>query len=303
MGSYVVASALRHDIKVRNKPAKRAVRLGCAAPAPLTLVGATPAASTATLALALNEIVVGDSEQVMALWPSESIDLIVTSPPYNFGMEYHKNGDTAQWNEYFDKLHKVFAQCARVLVPGGRMAVNVQPLFSDYMPTHHMIANILREVGLLFKAELLWEKHNYNCKYTAWGSWRSPSMPYFKYTWEFIEVFCKMAQKKVPRQPDATSDISGEEFKKWVYAKWDIAPERAMKAYNHPAMFPEEMAARLVKMFSYPGDIVVDPFNGAGTTCVVARRLGRQYIGIDIAEEYCRTARRRLAQAQPELAL
>lgn len=294
-------SSLRRDVKVHNKPAKRAVRCG---------VGAVMSAPrvyhpTAELAdaLPLNQILTGDCEAVMRAWPANSVDLIVTSPPYNFGMAYHGNGDTVHWDEYFAKLQGVFAECARVLVPGGRIAVNVQPLFSDYMPTHHHVATLLRELGLLFKAEILWEKHNYNCKYTAWGSWRSPSMPYFKYTWEFVEVFCKAQQKKAPRVANAVSDLTGDEFKKWVYAKWEIAPAREMNAYDHPAMFPEELAARLIKLLSFPGDVVVDPFNGVGTTCVVAQRLRRAYIGIDISPQYCATAQRRLRDAYPELAL
>jgi len=169
------------------------------------------------------------------------------------------------------------------------------------MPTHHIISKQLLELGLLWKAEILWEKHNYNCKYTAWGSWKSPSMPYLKYTWEFVEVFCKESHKKAG---DPTKiDITGDEFKKWVYAKWDIAPESNMKKYNHPAMFPEELVVRLLKLFSYQGDIVLDPFNGVGTTTLIAHKLKRRYIGIDISEEYCRTAEQRLKDEQRQVRL
>lgn len=145
---------------------------------------------------------------------------------------------------------------------------------------------------LIWKGEILWEKHNYNCKYTAWGSWRSPSNPYLKYTWEFLEVFAKGTLKK---EGDPTkADISADEFKKWVVSKWSIAPERDMKKYNHPAMFPEELATRVIKLFSFQGDVVLDPFNGVGTTTVVAKKFGRRYVGIDISPEYCQTAESRL---------
>lgn len=179
--------------------------------------------------------------------------------------------------------------------------MNVQPLFSDYMPTHHVISKQLLELGLLWKAEILWEKHNYNCKYTAWGSWKSPSMPYLKYTWEFVEVFCKESHRKKGQAEKI--DITGEEFKNWVYAKWDIAPERNMKKYNHPAMFPEELVVRLLKLFSYQDDIVLDPFNGAGTAALVAYKLKRHHIGIDISPEYCEIAEERLKNEhrQPRL--
>jgi len=241
-----------------------------------------------------DKIICGNSENVLETLPGNFVDIIITSPPYNFGLEYEgdKNKDAIYWQDYFDKLNRIWEESCRVLKPAGRFCVNVQPLFSDYMPTHHIISRQLLELGLFWKAEILWEKHNYNCKYTAWGSWKSPSMPYLKYTWEFIEVFCKESHKK---QGDSNKiDITGEEFKKWVYAKWDIAPEGNMKKYNHPAMFPEELVVRLLKLFSYQNDIVLDPFNGVGTTTLAAHKLKRRYIGIDISKEYCETAEKRL---------
>ena len=147
-------------------------------------------------------------------------------------------------------------------------------------------------MGMLWKGEILWEKNNYNCKYTAWGSWASPSSPYLKYTWEFLEVFCKGSRKHFGKSELA--DITGDEFKKWVYAKWSIAPERNMKEYDHPAMFPEELAERVIKLFSFRNDLILDPFNGAGTTTYVAKCLDRDYIGIDISAEYCQVARQRI---------
>ncbi len=215
--------------------------------------------------------------------PSESIDLIVTSPPYNFGHTYahDESHDTHEWNEYFRTLNGVWTECYRILKPGGRIAVNIQPLFSDYIPTHHIISGQLLQIGFLWKAEILWEKNNYNAKYTAWGSWKSPSMPYLKYTWEFIEVFDKFTHKKTGNKSDI--DITDTEFKEWVYGKWSFPPEIRMKEYNHPAMFPEELPRRLIKLFSYRGDIVLDPFNGAGTTTRVAGTHGRRFIGIDIS--------------------
>jgi site-specific DNA-methyltransferase (adenine-specific) len=242
----------------------------------------------------INTIINGDSEQVLKKIPSNSIDLIITSPPYNFGLSYDDDDteDTKEWTEYFSKLNNIWKECYRILKPGGRIAINVQPLFSDYIPTHHIISNQLMNMGLLWKAEILWEKNNYNAKYTAWGSWKSPSMPYLKYTWEFIEVFCKETHKKVGSKE--LIDIEKEEFKEWVYAKWSIAPERRMKDFGHPAMFPEELPKRLMKLFSYKGDIVLDPFNGVGTTSLVAYRLKRRFIGIDISKKYCEIAINRI---------
>jgi len=242
----------------------------------------------------INKIIVDDAEKVMSKIPSDSIDIVVTSPPYNFGHSYANdpNQDTKEWNEYFKKLFAIWKECYRVLKPGGRMAVNVQPLFSDYMPTHHIISKQLIDLGFLWKAEVLWEKNNYNAKYTAWGSWKSPSMPYLKYTWEFIEIFDKETHKKTGKKEHI--DITGDEFKDWVYAKWKFTPETKMKDLGHPAMFPEELPRRILKLFSYKGDIVLDPFNGAGTTTLVAFKLKRRFIGVDVSEEYCETALKRI---------
>jgi site-specific DNA-methyltransferase (adenine-specific) len=242
----------------------------------------------------VNKIFCGDSEFLLKRFPNNFVDIIITSPPYNFGLEYKedKNQDAIKWDDYFYKLNKIWGECCRILKPGGRFCVNIQPLFSDYIPTHHIISNQLLNLGLLWKGEIIWDKHNYNCKYTAWGSWKSPSMPYLKYTWEFIEIFCKESHKK--NGPTNKIDISGDEFKKWVYAKWDIAPEKDMKKYNHPAMFPKSLVIRLLKLLSYQDDIVLDPFNGAGTTTYIAYRLKRKYIGIDISKEYCNVAKKRI---------
>lgn len=240
----------------------------------------------------VNQIVCSDSKSVLKQLPDNCIDLIFTSPPYNFGLDYKKNDDDHHWEKYFQLLFGIFDECVRVLKYGGRFIVNVQPLFSDYIPTHHIISNYLMNKKLIWKGEILWEKNNYNCKYTAWGSWKSPSNPYLKYTWEFVEVFCKGTLKK--SGDSSKADISGDEFKKWVYGKWSIAPERRMKEFDHPAMFPEELATKVLKLFSYQDDIILDPFNGVGTTTLVASLNNRRYLGIDISEEYCKKAKERL---------
>lgn len=239
-----------------------------------------------------NKIICGDSEDALKKLPDNCVDLIFTSPPYNFGLEYENHKDEVNWNEYFNKLFAILKECIRVFKYGGRIIVNVQPLFSDYVPIHHIISNFFINNKLIWKGEILWDKHNYNCKYTAWGSWKSPSNPYLKYTWEFLEVFCK---GDLTHRGDPTkADITADEFKKWVYAKWDIAPERDMNKWSHPAMFPEELTKRVIKMFSFENDVILDPFNGVGTTTKVAKEHNRRFLGIDISEEYCKKAEERL---------
>lgn len=240
----------------------------------------------------IDKVLCADSKELLKKIPDNSIDIIFTSPPYNFGLDYTSNDDASHWKEYFDKLFEIFDECIRVLKYGGRFLVNIQPLFSDYIPSHHIISNYFMSKKLLWKGEILWEKNNYNCKYTAWGSWKSPSSPYLKYTWEFVEVFTKgTLLKKGDRDK---IDITADEFKEFVVAKWSIAPERKMKDYGHPAMFPEKLVERALKLFSYQNDIVLDPFNGVGTTTYVAKKLNRRFLGIDISEEYTKTAIMRL---------
>ena len=244
----------------------------------------------------INKIHRADSLELIKKFPDNCIDIVLTSPPYNFGINYENTNDVNIWEDYFEKLFNIFRECVRVLKDRGRIIINVQPMFSDYIPTHHLISNFFLKEGLIWKGEIIWEKNNYNCKYCTWGSWKSPSSPYLKYSWEFVEIFCKNSLKKEGEKNNI--DIEAEEFKKWVYGKWSIAPERNMKKYKHDAMFPEELVKRLLKLFSYKNDIVLDPFNGVGTTTKVAKQLNRKFIGIDISEEYCKTAESRINEVK-----
>lgn len=243
-----------------------------------------------------NKIVNANSLDVLKQLPDNCVDLVFTSPPYNFGMGYDTHDDKTNWPQYFEMLWAIFDECIRVVKYGGRIIVNTQPLFSEYIPSHHLISQGFSERGLIWKAEILWEKNHRNCAYTAWGSWKSPSGPYFKYTWEFLEVFCK--GELIHKGDSKLADITGNEFKTWVDAKWSIAPERNMKDYGHPAMFPAELAYRALRLFSFQNDVILDPFNGAGTTTLVAGKTGRRYLGIDLSTEYCATAEDRLLNGE-----
>jgi DNA modification methylase len=244
----------------------------------------------------MNTIICSDSLIALKEMENESVDIVLTSPPYNYGMEYDQHNDKNKSEEYLEKIIDVFVECKRILKSGGRMIINIQPNYKQYFPTHHKITQKMLDEGLIWRGEIIWLKNNLK-KLTAWGSWKSPSCPYLSYPFEFIEVFSKDNLKHIG---DKTKiDITKDEFIKYVNGHWSIAPETKMKQYGHPAMFPEELVERCLKLFSYKDDIVLDPFNGAGTTTFVANKLGRKYIGIDMSESYCKVAEDRIARFAP----
>lgn len=239
----------------------------------------------------MNQIICGDSLDVLKGFPSDSIDIVLTSPPYNFDMEYDQHDDNTSVVKYMETLTPILKECFRVLKDGGRMIVNVQPNYKLKSPTHHLITNYLTSLGMIWRGEIVWLK-NHLSKLTAWGSWKSPSCPYLSYPFEFIEVYSKASLKHFGNKKDI--DITKEEFIKYVNGHWTMTPETQMKEFNHPAMFPEELVERCLKLFSFKNDVVLDPFNGAGTTTKVCKTLSRQYIGIDISSDYCNTATTRI---------
>ncbi|QPB08407.1 DNA methylase [Synechococcus phage S-H9-2] len=244
----------------------------------------------------MNEIICSDSLVALKEMDDESVDIVLTSPPYNYGMEYDTHDDDGDADEYLEKILAVFVECKRVLKSGGRLIINIQPNYKQYFPTHHKITQRMIAEGMIWRGEIIWLKNNLR-KLTAWGSWKSPSCPYLSYPFEFIEVFSKDTLKHPGNKEDI--DITKDEFIKYVNGHWSMAPETKMKDYGHPAMFPEELVERCLKLFSYKGDVVLDPFNGAGTTTYVAHKLGRKYIGIDMSKSYCETAELRIAKHAP----
>ena len=242
------------------------------------------------------QIICNDALTELKAIDDNSVDIVLTSPPYNFDMQYDEHDDKDDAHKYIDTLVNIFNECKRTLKDGGRLIVNIQPNYKEYFPSHHYLTTKLIDSGLIWRGEILWLKNNLK-KLTAWGSYKSPSCPYLNYPFEFIEVFSKKTIKHVGDKNNI--DITKEEFIKYVNGHWSIAPETRMKEYNHPAMFPEELVKRCLKLFSYKNDIVVDPFNGVGTTTLVAHQLGRRYIGIDISESYCQIARERILKHNP----
>jgi len=240
----------------------------------------------------MNQIICSDALTALRAIEDNSVDLVLTSPPYNFDMNYDEHNDKSESSDYLSTLITIFDECIRVLKSGGRLIINIQPNYKESYPTHHAITASMIERGLIRRGEIVWLKNNLK-KLTAWGSWKSPSCPYLSYPFEFIEVFSKETLKHIGDKENI--DISKEEFIEYVNGHWSIAPETRMKKFNHPAMFPEELVKRCMKLFSYKNDLVLDPFNGAGTTTFVANLLGRRYIGIDISETYCEIAKERIS--------
>ena len=240
----------------------------------------------------MNQIICSDALTALRAIEDNSVDLVLTSPPYNFDMNYDEHNDKSESSDYLSTLTIIFGECIRVLKVGGRLIINIQPNYKEYYPTHHAITSAMIERGLIWRGEIVWLKNNLK-KLTAWGSWKSPSCPYLSYPFEFIEVFSKETIKHTGDKENI--DITKEEFIEYVNGHWSIAPETRMKKFNHPAMFPEELVKRCIKLFSYKNDLVLDPFNGAGTTTFVANLLERRYIGIDISETYCEIAKERIS--------
>ena len=242
-----------------------------------------------------DRIIRGDAREVLDSLPAESIHLAVTSPPYNLGMPYRNYDDDRAPDEYLAWLRDVWQALLRVLVPGGRFVLNVAPTsIKNFRPIHHDLARDLRELGYIMRAEIIWYKQTMGRR-TAWGSWRSPSNPHIVPSWEYVLVFSK-GQWQLPGDR-AAIDIGAREFERFSDGFWKIPPER--RRNGHPAPFPEELIERLLKFYSYRGNVVLDMFGGTGTVAAVARRLGRHYVHIDTSLEYCALAAERVRRATP----
>lgn len=255
-----------------------------------------------------NAIIHGDSRTVMKSLPDASIDGIITSPPYNFKKPYATHDDGLDLDSYINKLLlPTWMECARVLKPGGRIAVNIQPLWSEHVKTHEIIGKQFEDLGLLFYEQIVWDKNTFSDgAVTAWGSWASSQYPRLRYRHEFIIVHAKETRQKLidpetiaffgseKRAKKELEDITEDEFKQWTIGNWNFQPETEMKEMGHPAMFPEELPRRIMKLFFRVGDIILDPFCGLGTVPLVAWLLDRRFIGIEISGEYCKKAMNRV---------
>jgi len=221
-----------------------------------------------------------------------SVDLIVTSPPYNVDIRYGSHDDGSSYEEYLALSKRWMARCYRWLADSGRFCLNI-PLDKNKGGQQSVGADltaIAKEAGFRYHATIVWNEGNISRR-TAWGSWMSPSAPYVIAPVELIVVLYKGGWKRPAR--GRRSDISRQEFMAWTNGLWTFSGE-SKKKVNHPAPFPVELPLRCIKLFSYVDDPVLDPFMGSGSTLVAACRCNRKGIGIELDEEYCRIALQRI---------
>jgi len=242
----------------------------------------------------LDQIICGDCLEVMSQIPDGTVHLAVTSPPYNLGIDYDNHDDNLAYENYIEWMKKVWIETKRVLVSGGRFALNIAPTgIKNFRPIHHDFSNQLREIGMIMRTEIIWYKQTMGRR-TAWGSWKSPSNPHIVPSWEYVLVFCKDSWTLEGDSKDR--DITNDEFMRFSDGFWYIPPESQRR--GHPTPFPEMLIYRLIKFYTYKGNVVLDMFGGTGTVAVVAQKTGRHFIHIDISQKYCEIAKQRLETAR-----
>lgn len=235
-----------------------------------------------------NRIILGDATAMKEV-PNNCVDLMITSPPYNVSKEYDED---LTLNEYLDLLERSFHETYRVLVNGGRACINVANLGrKPYIPLSDYISRIMIDIGFNMRGEIIWNKAASASPSTAWGSWQSASNPILRDIHEYILVFSKGNYKRERMEKENT--ITRNQFMEWTKSIWTINAESAKKI-GHPAPFPEEIPFRLIQLYSFKNDVVLDPFMGSGTTGVSALNSNRRFIGYEIDEKYVKLANDRI---------
>jgi len=237
-----------------------------------------------------NTIILGTSENMKEI-PDNSVHLMVTSPPYNVTKEYDQD---LSLEEYLQLLRNVFTETYRVLVYGGRACINVANLGrKPYIPLSDYISQMMTEIGYLMRGEIIWHKGAGAGVSMAWGSWQSAVNPVLRDTHEYILVFSKGSFSR--NKPEGKTDtITREQFMEWTRSVWIMNPESAQKV-GHPAPFPIELPYRLIQLYTFTEDIVLDPFMGSGSTAIAALKSGRKYVGYEIDDKYIKLAEERIA--------
>lgn len=237
------------------------------------------------------------SSENMEELPDNSVHLMVTSPPYNVGKEYDEDFTL---EEYLKFLKGVWREVHRVLVPGGRVCINIANLGrKPYIPLHAFIVKDMLDLGFLMRGEVIWNKASSSSPSTAWGSWLSAANPTLRDIHEYILVFSKgtFSRKNNNKRKNT---ISKEEFLELTKSVWTFPAESARKI-GHPAPFPVELPYRLIQLYTYEEEVVLDPFIGSGQTAIAAVKTNRHYIGYDTDENYVKLAERRIREVLIEL--
>lgn len=256
----------------------------------------------------INKIYKGDSRNMRHV-VDNSVALVVTSPPYYAAKEYEiergRGGVPSSYIEYLQMLHDVFRECWRVLEPGGRIAVNVANL--GRKPYRSLSADVIRilqdDLGFLLRGEVIWLKAEGASGSCAWGSFKSAANPVYRDLTERVIVASKLRMDRSISKKDRQKlgfpfedTISKELFMELTLDTWKIRPESA-KRVGHPAPFPVELPRRFIELFTYKGDLVLDPFIGAGSTAIAAKISDRKYIGYDLDKDYVALSRKRVREA------
>ena len=234
--------------------------------------------------------IIGSSSESMKELPDSSVHLMITSPPYNVGKDYD---DDLSLDDYRTLLRRVLTETYRVLVPGGRACINIANLGrKPYIPIHAFVIADAADIGFQMRGEIIWDKDDSAAPSTAWGSWASPTNPILRDTHEYILVFSKNRFDRA-NPSGRTSDITGPDFMSSTRSVWVFPAESATRV-DHPAPYPVALPERLIRLYSFRGDVVIDPFMGSGTTGVAAVHSGRKYVGYEVNERYRSAAELRL---------
>lgn len=245
----------------------------------------------------LNQIYCKSSELMNEI-PNDSVHLMITSPPYNVKKEYDED---MSLEEYRELLCKVFLETYKKLVTGGRACINIANLGrKPYIPLHSYIIEDMIKIGFLMRGEIIWDKAASASPSTAWGSWMSASNPVLRDTHEYILVFSKDSFSRKSKEKQNT--ITKEQFLEWTKSVWTF-PAVSARSIGHPAPFPEELPYRLIQLYSFKGDVILDPFCGSGTTCLAAVKNERYYVGYDIKPEYVKLANNRIKNSSIQIEL
>lgn len=246
----------------------------------------------------MDKIICGDCLLEIPKLPDRSIDLVVTSPPYNVSEKlYDVYKDNKEHSEYISWLKSVFKALYRKMKNGGRICIVVGDGKNGAVPTHSdIIQFMIKDLKYLLITTIVWDKKNVSNR-QSWGSFKSPSCPSFPTPFEYVLVFAKKFRKL---QESGKTDLTSQEFIEWSLSTWFL-PARAymenvsvINTGKHQAPLPEDLATRCIKMFSWKEALVLDPFSGYGTVAVAAKKLERKYIAIDVSPKYCQELQERM---------